>query len=165
MTADWSLPSQVFDFLEPRIRGLYVVELGSGKGSARLSQMCAELTSVEHDPDYVTLYPPDARARGAKCIHAPIDPATGWYSRAALEESLPRKIDAVIVDGPPGNIGRHGLMKHLDLFPDVPFLFDDTHRAAERELAISYWKVRKGHHIGMFHLPDGRGFTAVGWPL
>lgn len=157
--SDWSLPDAVFAFLEPRIRGLYVVELGSGKGSSRLASMCAELTSIEHDPDFVTMYPPDAGV----VVHAPIDPATGWYSRAALEIGLPKRIDAVIVDGPPGSIGRGGLLQHLDLFPDVPFLFDDTHRAAERELAVSYYKVRGKQSISLHALKDGRGFATVGF--
>ena len=161
MSADWSLPDAVFQFLETRIRGLSVVELGSGKGSSRLASMCAQLTSVEHDPDYVTLYPPDAGV----VIHAPIDKATGWYDRVTLERHLPAHIDAVIVDGPPGAVGRGGLMQHLDLFPDVPFLFDDTHRAAERELAVSYFKVRGKGSVSIHALKDGRGFSTVGWPL
>ncbi len=159
MSADWSLPDAVFRFLRPRIAGLQVVELGSGKGSVRLAQMCGHLTSIEHDPDYVTMYQPDA----GLVVHAPIDPKTGWYDRTTLEMYLPKRIDAVVVDGPPGTIGRGGLMQHLDLFPDVPFLFDDTHRSAERELAISYWKVRGKDSISLHALKDGRGFSTVGW--
>ena len=158
VTADWSLPAEVFAFLEPRIRGLSVVELGSGRGSSRLASLCASLVSVEHDVHYVETYPADA----GRVIHAPIDPAAGWYARAALAD-LPGRIDAVIVDGPPGSIGRCGLMSHLDLFPDVPFLFADTHRAPERELAIGYWQMRRNSALSLHALLDGRGFATVGW--
>lgn len=161
MSADWSLPSAVFDYLAPRIRGLYVLEFGSGKGSTRLASLCAELTSIEHDEKYATFYPPDA----GQVIHAPIDPATGWYSRQVLEARMPKRIDAIVVDGPPGTIGRGGLLKHLDLIPDVPILFDDTHRGAERELAISYWKIRQKPSLALYALKDGRGFAAVGFEL
>ena len=56
------------------------------------------------------------------------------------------------MDGPPGNIGRHGLMAHLDLFPDVPFLFDDTNRSPERELALGYWKTRQKNGVTFYFL-------------
>lgn len=161
--SDWSLPQAVYEFLAFRVSEMTVLEFGSGKGSALLASMCKRLVSVEHNPDYVTLYPPDIS--NGVCIHVPIDLDTGWYSRAGVAAAIGMAGDvgAIVVDGPPGNIGRGGLLKHLDLVPDVPILFDDTHRGAERELAVSYFKLRKKPSISLHALSDGRGFSTIGW--
>jgi len=158
--SSWSLPDVVFKFLAPRVRGKTVLEFGSGAGSARLASLCQTLLSVEHDLKFVEDYPKD----GGTVFYAPIDPDTGWYRRSAVEVALGvTRIDAIVVDGPTGAIGRSGLLQHLDIVPDVPILFDDTHRPAERELALSYWRKRQTGEFSLHALPDGRGFTTIGW--
>ena len=42
----------------------------------------------------------------------------------------------MIIDGPNGNIGRSGILSHLDLFSwDYPILIDDLQREKEFELS------------------------------
>ena len=95
-----------------------------------------DLIAVEHDEAYVL--------ENVKVIHAPITPnsistqhgESGWYDSTALESLRGESFDLLIVDGPPGAIGRTGLLS-------VPWLIrqcrcimvDDTHRPAELELA------------------------------
>ena len=60
-----------------------------------------------------------------------------WYNTDILKGKLPDHYDLILVDGPPGFIGRHGFYTHLDLFKtDLTIIFDDVHRKAEYELMV-----------------------------
>jgi len=110
--------------------GSRVLEIGAGTGTEALSKLY-EVTSIEHDPVWFNLYP------DVNYIHAPlVDFEDGyfvtntmWYDREALQ-NLPMldKFDAIIIDGPPGNVGRGGFLKNIDLFKSDLYIFDDTHR-------------------------------------
>jgi hypothetical protein len=154
--SDWSLPPEALDWLSRRITlDHVVVELGSGEGSAQLASMCAALYSVEHDPEWL------GRITGVNYIHAPL--ARNWYDPAAIERGLPAHYDCVIVDGPPDKVGRRSeLLKHRHLFADVPFLFDDTHRPEEMQLAAMFAQER-GKSFSVHYLTSGRSFATVGW--
>jgi len=155
--SDWMLPEEAFAFLRARLLPVMnptVVELGSGEGTLRLRQM-AHVVSIEHDEAYLRAGP------GAHFIHAPIE--RGWYSSAAIRGKLPDRYDCLVVDGPPGVIGRAGLLEHLDLFLPVPLLVDDVHRSAERELAIALAR-RRGTGLSVHYLASGRAFATIGWP-
>lgn len=72
-------------------------------------------------------------------IVAPIAPNGGraWYDAETLKERLPLagEYDLLLVDGPPGHVGRLGMLEHLDLFDlTVPIVVDDVQRNAERYL-------------------------------
>jgi hypothetical protein len=152
----WSLPPDAFEFLRSRLSPeATVVELGSGEGTRRLVDSYARVFSVEHDEKFVGKY-------GSTYIHAPI--VDGWYDRTAIAYALPSRFDCVIVDGPPGNIGRQGVLRHLDLFGPVPMLVDDVHRPAEREVILAIAQARQ-QRFSIHCLPDGRGFATIGWPL
>ena len=59
-------------------------------------------------------------------------PRAGWYDSDALKKQLPKDYDLILVDGPPGTIGRSGFYKHLDLFrSNVPIIIDDVDRKEE----------------------------------
>ncbi len=107
-----------------------VLEIGAGKGTEALSKLY-EVTAIEHDPIWINLY------TGVNYIHAPlVDFKDGyfvtntmWYDRENLQ-NLPMlgRFDAIIIDGPPGNVGRGGFSKNIDLFKSDLYIFDDTHR-------------------------------------
>ena len=152
----WMMPAEVFDWLGRRLTAEdVVVELGSGEGTARLANITDAVVTIEHDPQYL-LESDDC----ITSVHAPI--VGGWYDRDRVKAALPDRYTCVIVDGPPGTIGRHGLLENLDLFADVPFLFDDTHRQPERELAFRVAAVR-GKNISIHCMQNGRSFATVGW--
>lgn len=154
--SDWMMPPEAFAFLRrrlPRPRAS-IVELGSGDGTLQLRQM-GDVVSIEHDPVWVR---PDAP--GGRYIHAPIK--DGWYDPEAIRGRLPQWYDVLVIDGPPGAIGRLGLLKHLDLFRPVPLLVDDAHRPAEMELARCLAVSRK-EHLSIHCLASGRAFATIGW--
>ncbi len=66
-------------------------------------------------------------------IFAPIK--NGWYEPRTVRTS--QTYGLLLIDGPPGHIGRLGMLKHLDLFDlSVPIVVDDVHRSAERLLLV-----------------------------
>lgn len=158
----WSLPPEAFGFLRHRLEafewtGSYVVELGSGEGSALLAEICrGKLISIEHDPAFVESY------SGGKLYHAPI--VNGWYDPEVVSIALAGLgVAALIVDGPPGAIGRAGLLDNLNLFPaGVPMLIDDIQRPAERDLALEIAK-RRNETLTVHFLRSGRAFATIGF--
>lgn len=132
----WMLPESAMSWIESTLpNGAHILEFGSGHGTDRLARRF-EMLSVEHDAEWVERCP-------TPCIHAPIEEnATsfaageqGWYRLSVVLESIPTDLDLVIVDGPPGSIGRTGLLQSLHALPkDVLMLVDDVHRDAEARL-------------------------------
>lgn len=170
-TDPWAAPSELHAFLSYQfiteadkalrdvqdLTGLRVLELGSGSGSQAMHELGATVTSVEHDEAYVLKYP------DVNYIHAPI--VNGWYDTKVLREQLPAHYDVVVVDGPPGAIGRGGLFSNLDLFDtSKPFIFDDVHRPAEQELLFKVARYL-GKPYSIHVLVDGRAFGSIGVDL
>ncbi len=136
MTDGWSLPEELFEWIWTQIPdGASILEFGSGNGSLRLSKKY-ELISIEHDMEWLNL-------SNSRYIHAPIVEnkssvefsEQGWYNIENLV-GLPLYVDVIIVDGPPGAIGRSGILLYLDKMPRCNYLIiDDTDRDPEKNLA------------------------------
>lgn len=136
MNPGWMLPDAAFRWIQGTIeKGEAILEFGSGDGSELLVDDY-EMFSIEHDINWV------GRTKSTY-IHAPIVfnetsnryGQKGWYDFAALQD-LPEAVSLIIVDGPPGEIGRIGLLEHLNVLPTWKFmLVDDTDRSEERELS------------------------------
>jgi len=155
--SDWSLPREALNWVRRLPPGANVVELGSGEGTARLVDIvgAGNVYTVEHDEAYL------GKVEGAHYIHAPI--VGGWYDPAPIRELAPWIYDCLIVDGPPGTIGRSGFAKHLRLFKDeVPLIIDDVHRPAERDLLLTVARLRRQSY-SVHCLGDGRAFATLGW--
>ena len=114
-----------------------ILELGSGIGSKSLAEICS-VHSVEHDSRFLNLH------ESVNYIHAPlidIKPfnefgETKSYDFKIVKENLPKHIDMVIVDGPPENFGRSGLLHNLDIFDDnCLWIVDDVLRSKDQNLA------------------------------
>lgn len=107
-----------------------ILELGSGEGTGRLAEKY-QMISVEHDKEYLDKHKSDY-------IHAAIVPngRHDWYDAGIIEKKLNGKqYDLLLVDGPPGHVGRLGMLDHLDLFDlSVPIIIDDVQRSAEHHL-------------------------------
>lgn len=118
-----------FDFIMSRIdRGANVIELGAGHVSTPMLSKYFNLYSIEHDANFVGLYP------GVNYIHAP--EKDGWYDVSKF--NFPKDHAFVLVDG----LERSGILKHLDLFnKDAMFMVHDTYRAYERKLAFDLSKA------------------------
>lgn len=114
----WSLSDKVIDWLVENLKkGSSILELGSGLGTGELSKNF-NMTSIEHNSLFLDKY-------DSNYIYAPIK--NGWYDSSKLK-GLP-DYDCLIIDAPPSNIGRMGIMKNWNLFDwSKTIIVDDTHR-------------------------------------
>ena len=137
MNSDWMMPDEIFSWLEENVqRGAKILEFGSGHGSIRLTEQF-ELISVEHNPDWLGL-------SASMYIHAEIQENAvsskhnqkGWYNPQPIIDTIAsQQISVFIVDGPPGDIGRHGLLSITDFLPkNAIFIVDDVRREDELNL-------------------------------
>ena len=137
MDESWMLPQEAVEFVLKHVEpGSVVVEFGSGHGSEVLSEHF-DLYSFEHDEAWLGV-------TSSTYIHAPIvenQHATevgekGWYDLEIVKQRWPENPQCVIVDGPPGFIGRTGVLSMLDKLASVSLiLVDDIDRQAELQLS------------------------------
>lgn len=136
---DWMLPKEAFGWITTNIRdGEIIVEFGSGHGSIELSKQYS-LTSVEHNKSWLNI------SQGTYIFSeiAPNPISTnlgqlGWYQIDILKQNLPPKPCLIIIDGPPGSIGRHGVLNLIDYLSTAKFiLVDDIDRETESDLLES----------------------------
>lgn len=151
----WAVPQALHDHIFAALEiGSSILELGSGAGSQALVEHGYDVRSVEHDMSFVGKYP------DPQYIYAPI--VNSWYDTTPLMALRP--YDLLIVDGPPGAVGRGGMLEHLELF-DVskPIIVDDVSRRPEQELAwaLAEWKRAP---LAMYFLRDdhNRAFATIG---
>ena len=131
------LPREALDFILTHVAiGSTVVEFGSGHGSELLAERF-RLISFEHDEEWLGV-------TSSHYIHASIqsnhysdlEGETGWYDAKTVIDNWPKDIDCVIIDGPPGAIGRTGILSIIDLLREVPIiLVDDVDRPQELKLS------------------------------
>lgn len=143
----WAIQESCFEFIKQILsEGSTILEFGSGVGTDFLSKHY-KMISVENYDEWIGRY-------NSTYIHAPIAYYTesytapelpgeystkqiGWYDIDIIKEKLVDNYDLILIDGPNGKFGRGGFLKHIDLFnTNVPIIFDDINRAAERQLMI-----------------------------
>lgn len=124
----WSISKKLFDFILQLVpAGGTILELGSGWASGQLSKYYT-VYSIEHNLEWMDLYE-------TNYIYAPI--VNSWFDPEVLKKELPQSYDLILIDGPPGPIGRYGFYTYLHLFnTKVPIIFDDTNRAPEMKLLV-----------------------------
>jgi hypothetical protein len=160
----WMLPESAMSWIESTLPdGARILEFGSGHGTDRLARRF-EVLSIEHDTAWV------GRC-STPCVHAPIEEnATslaageqGWYRLSVVLDSIPKDLDLVIVDGPPGSIGRTGLLQSLHALPKgVLMLVDDVHRDAEARLLAALTDWHDGPVL-VHHEPHPSGTSTRSW--
>lgn len=155
----WSIQQNCYEFLIDSFpHGSTLLELGSGLGTQYLSQHFI-MYSIENYPEWIGRY-------NSTYIYAPLKfystqwttpnlPSeygtnqTAWYDPNKIKGNLPKKYDAILIDGPNGKFGRGGFLKHLELFnTNVMMIFDDINRLPEFELmkAVSL-KIERPYYI------------------
>lgn len=120
----------LFDFILNTIpEGSTIVELGSGYCSTKAFSAFYKTYSVDDNVQYQNLF------EGVNYIYA--NNINGWYNRQSIVDNLPEEYSLVFVDGTSGEGNRNGLLNNLDIFrDDVTFIFHDTYRVPEKNLAI-----------------------------
>lgn len=134
----WILSNDAHEMIQRRIPpGGAILEFGSGEGTVRLSSDY-RMTAIEHDEKYMiegafqTIYAPIVSNRTSEIMKE-----EGWYDALRIKEEIDAKYDLVIIDGPPGTIGRSGILQHLELLAGAgAILVDDVQRPTEHNLAL-----------------------------
>jgi hypothetical protein len=124
----WSIEEELIRFLTSNLTsGLTILEFGSGNGTSKLLEYY-QVISVEHDLKYFR-----KRSECHICIYSPIE--NGWYGRNFLREIQEYKIDAILIDGPPGDL-REGVLFNIDIFTEFtcPIIFDDVDREKDKQI-------------------------------
>ena len=135
---NWSIGEGILEAVENLLTSeSNILELGSGIGSKSLAEIC-NVYSVEHDENFLNLH------SHVNYIHSPIidiEPTTEFmetksYDFDIVQNKMPKRVDLIIVDGPPEYIGRSGLLHNLDIFDsECIWIVDDVLRTKDQKLA------------------------------
>ena len=161
----WSISKSLFDFINRLLEpGSRIIETGSGWGTGELAKSF-EMYSIEHDSHFLNIH-------NSNYIYADIiddfddnfPNETGWYNLDIIKKELPKDYDLILVDGPPGTIGRSGFYKHLDMFrSNVPIIIDDVDRKDELAL-LRKIEMKTGRNAIIHKDDDGEKYFAVLMP-
>ena len=149
---------------QPRL----VVELGSGLSTLILAKSGAKkIISIDHSEEFAEQTRAMLKAHGVRGVQVrvaglkPHISGVDWYDTSELSDL--KKIDLLIIDGPPGSKNtdtrkpaRPELINRLS--PRAVIVIDDVNRQGERELAEAFAKALPTHVLTIF--PHEKG-TAV----
>lgn len=134
-----------------------VVELGSGVSTLVAAKAGAKkIVSIDNSSEFggktVALLK-EHKVRGVDVRIAPLRPyANGseWYDLESIKDL--KKIDLLIVDGPPGSKNPEARYPALQQFKDklsssAIVIIDDVNREGERKLAEDFAKALPNHHL------------------
>ena len=110
--------------------GMKTLECGSGLSTVLFDRLTDNHVALEHEAKWADIMAPITQS-----VHlSSIDQQTGWYTSCPTGP-----FDFLLIDGPTGNIGRAGILPHLDRLThdSTTIIVDDTHRAAESDLAAA----------------------------
>lgn len=145
-----------------------VVELGSGVSTLIVAKSGAKrVISIDNSVEFAGKTRALLEAHGVRGVEvrvAPLMPhasGTDWYETTNLADL--KKIDLLIVDGPPGSKNPNARKPaHMELInklsPRAIIVIDDVNRDGERELAQSFAKALPNHVLTIY--PHEKG-TAV----
>lgn len=115
-----------------------LLEFGSGYGSKLLSDYC-KVTSIEHNDEFVGLYPGVSYVPTTIVKHEPENQASlsyRWYDVKPISDIMADDYSILLVDGPPADVGREGILFHLDYFKSIPiWIVDDVLRYKDQRIA------------------------------
>lgn len=134
-----------------------VVELGSGVSTLVAAKSGArKVISIDNSEEFggkTVAMIKDHKVRGVEVRIAPLQPyANGstWYDTSTIKDL--KKIDLLIIDGPPGSKNpeaRYPALAELKdkLSAKAVVIIDDVHREGERKLAEDFAKALPNHHL------------------
>ena len=134
-----------------------IVELGSGVSTLVAAKAGArKVVSIDNSDEFggktISLLK-DHKVRGVDVRIAPLQPyANGftWYDTSMIKDL--KKIDLLIIDGPPGSKNPEARYPALAEFKDklsskAVIIIDDVHREGERKLAEDFAKGMPNHQL------------------
>jgi len=144
----------MWEFLNREIRpGMKTLELGSGLTTMLFDRMQCDHLSIEHSEEWLDRVRSFVPLVNSSVLHRPIQ--DGWYSW----KNTGGPFDLVLVDGPPGDIGRSGVLGTIDSIANeqTTIVLDDCNRAAELSLAVKISSMT-GRSFRVIE-GDGRAFA------
>ena len=156
----WVMDSGDLALLRNRVAAIgpaLAVECGSGQTTQVLRECAGWVVSLEHDAAWAADTEQFVTNVNGEVRCVPLD--DGWYRTV-----LPDGIGFVLIDGPPGHIGRGATLPNLlpHLADGAVVWLDDVDRAEEQAI-IEAWCVqfeltwrRVGSRVGEVVLPAGR---------
>lgn len=145
-----------------------VVELGSGVSTLVAAKSGArKVISIDNSEEFggkTAALIKNHKVRGVEIRIAPLQPyANGstWYDLSKIKDL--KKIDLLIIDGPPGSKNpeaRYPALVELKdkLSPKAVVIIDDVNREGERKLADDFARALPNHHLAILDHEKG---TAV----
>lgn len=148
----YAIDKEIFDWMYENIpHGTNVLEFGSGDGSFELSKIW-NMYCVEHDSKWVGKY------NTINYIYAPI--LKGWYSPTSILHGMPIMYSCILIDGPPGYIGRSGILDNLGILDlSVPIIVDDIQRKSDRHIFDTL--VTKTEREGIVFVTSDKEFGVI----
>jgi len=146
----WAMDARSIGHLMDLVRARHIqlaVELGSGTSSIwlgyQLEKTGGRLVSVEHESEFAEMTRTSVQRHGlADTVEVRLAPLVDldtarWYDTAELADLT--AVDLLVVDGPPGSVGRRARAYALPFFlerlaPDALVILDDSNRPDEVEI-------------------------------
>ena len=145
-------------------KGSSILEFGSGPGSSGLLAEDYDLHSIEENQEYVDNY------SNSTYLYSPVIEEAGyWYDIDLVNEFIKEKtFSCILVDGPAATVDakcpRCGLYDNLKsgklkLNTECVWIFDDTHRPWDMDLAVNISKfIGRGlKSFGDYSIVDMQG--------
>lgn len=145
MATVWSLKEEELERLAARLQAIkpkLSVEFGSGLSTKVLRQHSEWTLSLEHKQFWQRFSEQGARGLPGEVRLCSIGSvATPAGDRPCYQTKLPNEIDFLLIDGPPGSIGRAGTLFHAwpHLKQGAVIWLDDWSRPGEQE-ALRLWR-------------------------
>jgi len=166
--SQWSISPEIVDFLvEALSKDNTIIEFGSGTGSIELEKHF-HLWSIEHNPTFLyqnTLTNIYAPMKKYQKINPTIETDMieyEWYDQEVVRNVMKKiNYDCILVDGPPGIIGRDGFLHNINKFDtNCLIVIDDVNRDDENKLLFNVSK-KLNCSYSVFHCKDNKSYGVI----
>ena len=162
----WAISEDLFNTIKENLKNnSTLLEFGSGTGTIELTKYY-KMISIEHDKKW--LNKAESKYIYAQLENIEINPKfpnhRQWYNYEIIKNELKDIIiDGILIDGPPGKIGRSGILKFIEenkkRLLQIPIFVDDCQRNDEKKLAIEIAEIL--NKKPKFYEPDGKSYCII----
>jgi len=164
----WAISKEIVDYLIDNLNeNDTIIEFGSGSGSIEIEKNF-NLWSIEHNKYFLykntlkNFYAPIKKYKKINPTLKTDIKEYEWYNEDVVNNVMNKiKYNCLLVDGPPGCIGRDGFLYNLDNFDtNCLIIIDDVNRDEENKLLYKVSK-RLSCKYTVYHCADGKSFGVI----